>query len=107
MDANLSYIGSDGAGLDIARAPGKKEKEKIALVEVSWLDSYTASGWEEYAPENTLTKTYGILVDKNDTWVTLAMTKEEGYWGNLWYIPSQNVRSIKTIHTSNGATEES
>tara|TARA_R100001244_G_scaffold132187_1_gene107463 strand:+ start:137 stop:460 length:324 start_codon:yes stop_codon:yes gene_type:complete len=105
MDANLSHIGSNGVRLDVTRAVGKEEKEEVSLVEVSWLDSYTASGWEEYNPENTLTKTYGLLVDKNDTWVTLAMTKEDGYWGNLWYIPSQNVRNIKTIHTSNGVAD--
>jgi hypothetical protein len=104
MVTNISYIDTDGSGVDLAGPPGTT-KEKVALVEVSWLDSYTASGWEEYRPENTLTKTYGLLVEKNDTWVTLAMTKEDGYWGNLWYIPSQNVHNIKTLQIYDGATE--
>jgi uncharacterized protein YvpB len=45
------------------------------------------------------------LVEKSDTWVTLAMTKEDGYWGNLWYIPAQNVRNIKTLQIYDKAAE--
>ena len=67
------------------------------LVEVSWLDSYTEAGWVEFSPEKKETKTYGLLVDESEDWTTLAMTKEKGYWGNLWYIPTKNVVSIRTI----------
>ena len=69
----------------------------MKLVEVSWLDSYTDGGWAKYEPEKTVTKTYGLLVKKDEDWVTLAMTKEEGYWGNLWYIPAVNVVEIREI----------
>jgi len=47
----------------------------VKLVEVSWLDSYTDGGWAKYEPEKTITKTYGLLVKKDEDWVTLAMTK--------------------------------
>ena len=69
----------------------------MKLVEVSWLDSYTDGGWAKYEPEKTVTKTYGLLVKKDEEWVTLAMTKEEGYWGNLWYIPSISVENVRVI----------
>lgn len=82
--------------MDSARPP-RKEKEKLRIVSVSWIDSYTDGGWAEYAPEKVETKTYGILVEKNKEWTTLAMTKEKGYWGNLWYIPTKNVVKVTPI----------
>jgi hypothetical protein len=99
MVINISYIDSDGSGLDTAGAAGKKKEEVTKLVEVTWLDSYTDGGWAEHAPETIMSKTYGILVQSNDEWVSLAMTKEEGYWGNLWYIPTRNVDNIRVIET--------
>ena len=69
----------------------------MRLVEVTWLDSYTDGGWSEHKPELNHTKTYGLLVNQDDEWTTLAMTKEEGYWGNLWYIPTINVFDIRII----------
>ena len=86
--------------MDTPRPIRKKEKVKeevVVLVEVSWIDSYTDGGWAEYAPEKVETKTYGLLVKKTRDWVTLAMTKEKGYWGNLWYIPTKNVVNIRPI----------
>jgi len=85
--------------MDSPRPIRKKEKSKegVVLVEVSWIDSYTDGGWAEYAPEKVETKTYGLLVKKTKDWVTLAMTKEKGYWGNLWYIPTKNVVNIRPI----------
>ena len=95
MDANLSYINTDDPRVDPARPSG--ETKETQLVEVSWLDSYTESGWAEHEPEKILSKTYGLLIEKNNDWVSLAMTKEEGYWGNLWYIPAKNVENIRVI----------
>ena len=86
-----------------SRAPDdarQKEKGSKKVVAVSWVDSYTDGGWAEYAPEESETTTYGLLVDKNDKWTTLAMTEEKGYWGNLWYIPTKNVLKIRVIEYS-------
>ena len=86
-----------------SRAPDdtqQKEKGSKKIVAVSWIDSYTDGGWAEYSPEEAETTTYGILVDKNDKWTTLAMTEEKGYWGNLWYIPTKNVLKIRVIEYS-------
>ena len=69
----------------------------MKLVEVSWIDSYVDGGWSEYKPERKCTYTYGLLVNQNEEWITLAMTKEEGYWGNLWYIPSASVQHVRVI----------
>ena len=78
----------------------EKEKGPQKIVAVSWIDSYTDGGWAEYAPEEAETTTYGILVDENEKWTTLAMTEEKGYWGNLWYIPTKNVVKIRVIEDS-------
>jgi hypothetical protein len=77
--------------------PARKEKEGQKLVCVYWIDAYTDGGWAEYTPEKVETKTYGLLVGKNKDWTTLAMTKEKGYWGNLWYIPTKNVVRVDTL----------
>ena len=69
----------------------------MKLVEVTWLDSYTDGGWAEHKPERNYTHTYGLLVNQDEEWTTLAMTKEDGYWGNLWYIPTINVEDIRII----------
>ena len=69
----------------------------VKLVEVAWLDAYAEASWAEYNPEKKETKTYGLLVDENEYWTTLAMTKEKGYWGNLWYIPTKNVQSMRVV----------
>ena len=101
MVTNLNLCSTNGARVDTPRPIRKKEKSKkaITLVEVSWIDSYTEAGWSEYNPEKVETKTYGILVKKTREWVTLAMTREKNYWGNLWYIPTKNVVSIRSIET--------
>ena len=85
----------------------RKEKEKLKLIEVSWVDSYTDGGWSEYEPETIETKTYGLLVKKTKAWLTLAMTKEKGYWGNLWYIPTKNINSIRVIEEISTQEQES
>jgi hypothetical protein len=95
MDANLSYINTDDPRVDTAGPT--REKKETKLVEVSWLDSYTESGWAKHEPKKVLSKTYGLLIEKNTDWVSLAMTKEEGYWGNLWYIPTESVENIRVI----------
>tara|TARA_R100001530_G_scaffold122547_1_gene90201 strand:+ start:139 stop:456 length:318 start_codon:yes stop_codon:yes gene_type:complete len=99
MVIRLSSVTSNGDWVDSPRPIRKKEKSKetVILVEVSWIDSFTDGGWNEYAPETIETKTYGLLVKKTKDWVTLAMTKEKGYWGNLWYIPNKNVTNIRPI----------
>jgi hypothetical protein len=98
---NIDCGSADGAGLDTPRTT-RKEKERLKLVCVSWIDSYTDGGWADYAPEKVETNTYGILVGKTRDWTTLAMTKEKGYWGNLWYIPTKNVLRIRSIEDSAG-----
>ena len=75
----------------------RKEEERLKLVEVFWIDAYTDGGWNEYEPETIETRTFGLLVKKTREWLTLAMTKEKGYWGNLWYIPTKNVNKIRII----------
>ena len=100
MVTSTNFCGSDVVGVDTTRPSDharKKEKGRKKIVAVSWIDSYTDGGWAEYAPEETETTTYGILVDENEKWTTLAMTEEKGYWGNLWYIPTKNVVSIREI----------
>jgi len=95
-------IRTDDSRVDSTRPVGKKKegKERLVLVEVSWTDSYTDGGWAEYSPEAVETKTYGLLVKKTREWTTLAMTKEKGYWGNLWYIPTKNVLRMRVIEDS-------
>ena len=82
-----------------ARSSGEKKEKGLKLVEVSWVDAYTDASWAEYNPETVATKTFGLLVGKTRGWTTLAMTKEKDYWGNLWYIPTRNVLSIRVIET--------
>ena len=103
MAVNTNFCGSDVVGVAASRAPDdarQKEKGSKKVVAVSWVDSYTDGGWAEYDPEETETTTYGILVDENEKWTTLAMTEEKGYWGNLWYIPTKNVLKIRVIEYS-------
>ena len=70
------------------------------IVDVTWLDSYTDGGWAEHKPERNYTHTYGLLVNEDEEWTTLSMTKEDWYWGNLWYIPTKNVLRIRVIEDS-------
>ena len=95
-------IRTDDSRVDSTRPVRKKKegKEGVVLVEISWIDSYTDGGWAEYSPETVETKTYGLLVKKTKEWTTLAMTKEKGYWGNLWYIPTKNILRIRVIEDS-------
>jgi hypothetical protein len=95
-------IRTDDSRVDSTRTVRKKKegKEGVVLVEISWIDSYTDGGWAEYSPETVETKTYGLLVKKTKEWTTLAMTKEKGYWGNLWYIPTKNILRIRVIEDS-------
>jgi len=95
-------IRTDDSRVDSTRTVRKKKegKEGVVLVEISWVDSYTDGGWAEYSPETVETKTYGLLVKKTKEWTTLAMTKEKGYWGNLWYIPTKNILRIRVIEDS-------
>ena len=69
----------------------------MKLVEVTWIDSYTDGGWAEHNPERKFTHTFGLLVNQDEEWTTLAMTREEGYWGNIWYIPTINVFDVRII----------
>ena len=69
----------------------------MKLVEVTWIDSYTDGGWAEHKPDGKFTHTFGLLVNQDEEWTTLAMTKEEGYWGNIWYIPTINVFDVRVI----------
>ena len=95
-------IRTDDSRVDSTRTVRKKKegKEGVVLVEISWVDSYTDGGWAEYSPETVETKTYGLLVKKTKEWTTLAMTKEKGYWGNLWYIPTKNILKVRVIEDS-------
>ncbi len=77
----------------------------LVVLKVDWLDSYTEGGWAEYKTVDDLTTTYGIYVGENEDFLTLAMTKEEGYWGNQWHIPIPNVRSITVISNAIDSTE--
>ena len=69
----------------------------MKLVEVTWIDSYTDGGWAEHKPERKFPHTFGLLVNQDEECTTLAMTKEEGYWGNIWYIPTINVFDVRII----------
>jgi len=83
----------------------KKPESALAILKVEWLDSYTESGWAEYQTVDKLTVTYGLFVGENEDFLTLAMTKEEGYWGNQWHIPIPNIRAITVISNSIDSTE--
>lgn len=82
-----------------------EQSSSLLVLKVEWLDSYTESGWAEYETVDALTTTYGLFVGENDDFLTLAMTKEEGYWGNQWHIPIPNVRSITVISNAIESTE--
>lgn len=75
----------------------------LTLVEVIWTDAFIEGQWSEYTKptlEDSLVSTYGLLVNKDKKWVTLAMTYCAGsapYWGALWHIPRGNVSSIREI----------
>ena len=97
MAINTGSSGSDDSWMDTSRTTRKKKEEKVALVEVSWIDAYTESSWNEYQPETVVTRTVGLLVGKTKSLTTVAMTKEKGYWGNLWHIPTKNVTGIRFI----------
>ena len=85
--------------MDTPRPLRKKKEKRLKIVEVSWIDAYTEASWAEYKPETIETKTYGILVGKTRQWTTLAMTFDKHFWGNLWYIPTKNVVSMRVIET--------
>lgn len=87
---------TNGDGVDTPRPVGK-EKEKLTLVECTWIDAYTEASWSEYDASSENTKTYGLLVDQTDEWTTLAMSRDSSFWGNLWYIPTKNVVSLREI----------
>jgi hypothetical protein len=77
------------------------------LVLVKWLDSYTEAGWCDMEPgSRDLTITYGLMVGKDKTFVTLAMTYvpslrgSNPYIGNPWYIPVKMIKEIETIRES-------
>ena len=77
------------------------------LVLVKWLDSYTEAGWCEIESGiEDLTITYGLMVNKDSKFVTLAMTyvpSSKGsapYIGNPWYIPVKMIKEIETIRES-------
>ena len=100
MVTDTNFCGSDVVGVVTPRPTDhtrKKEKEKLVLVEACWIDAYTEASWAEYNPETSVTKTYGLLVGKTKEWTTLAMTFDKTFWGNLWYIPTKNVVSIREI----------
>ena len=88
---------TNGHGMDTSRPVGEKEKETLTLVECTWIDAYTEASWSEYDASSTNTKTYGLLVDQTDEWTTLAMSRDSSFWGNLWYIPTKNVVSLREI----------
>ena len=88
---------TNGDGVDTPRPVGKEKKEKLTLVECTWIDAYTEASWSEYDASSENTKTYGLLVDQTDEWTTLAMSRDSSFWGNLWYIPTKNVVSLREI----------
>tara|TARA_R100000656_G_scaffold79033_2_gene58095 strand:+ start:730 stop:1074 length:345 start_codon:yes stop_codon:yes gene_type:complete len=80
----------------------KKYGDIPPLVAIDWLDSYTEAGWSDIDPSDEVTTTYGLLAKKTRKWIVLAMTycpssKNEGYFGNLWYIPRILVQDIRII----------
>ena len=83
--------------MDTPRPVGKEKKAKLTLVECTWIDAYTEASWSEYDASSENTKTYGLLVDQTDEWTTLAMSRDSSFWGNLWYIPTKNVVSLREI----------
>tara|TARA_B100000809_G_C15122756_1_gene524977 strand:+ start:1065 stop:1355 length:291 start_codon:yes stop_codon:yes gene_type:complete len=77
------------------------------LVLVKWLDSYTDSGWCDIETgSGDLTITYGLMINKDINFVTLAMTYVPSlrgsapYIGNPWYIPVKMIKEIETIRES-------
>lgn len=78
---------------------------KLKLVCVRWIDARTEAGWFQHDPKkpkkNPPLKTYGLLVEHNDTSVILASTYDPEYdhWSDRMEIPAQMVTSIRTIRT--------
>ena len=72
MAADISYIDSDGAGVDTARSPGTQEK---ALVIVKWRDIISCSGWEKADDVSCpVFFSIGWLVSKDDDVIKIAST---------------------------------
>jgi len=40
-----------------------------------------------------------LFVGKTKEWTTLAMSRDKTFWGNLWYIPTKNVVTMREIET--------
>ena len=97
MVIDINTHSSNGSRMDTSRPVGEKEKEKLTLVECVWIDAYTEASWSEYDASDSETKTYGLLVDQTAEWTTLAMSRDSSFWGNLWYIPTKNVVSLREI----------
>ena len=97
MVIDINTHSSNGSRMDTSRPVGEKEKEKLTLVECVWIDAYTEASWSEYDASSAETKTYGLLVDQTAEWTTLAMSRDSSFWGNLWYIPTKNVVSLREI----------
>jgi len=76
---------------------------KQQVVEVTWLDADGSSGWSEYDEKGQdikYLKSYGLLVDKGETFVVIAECKGEGNtWSSIQRIPNQMVKKVRVIET--------
>lgn len=83
----------------------KPKKKKLKLVEVEWLDADNGSGWTEYKKDihqkGKCIKSYGLLVDKGETFVVLSFccNEEGGDWLGTHSIPLGMVKKIRVIET--------
>lgn len=75
MAADLSYISSDGVGMDTTRAFGAKEKD---LIEVEWLDIVCHADWTE-ANEVTCPafRSIGWFISQDDKELKIGNTKDD------------------------------
>ena len=81
MDANLSYIGSDGAGLDVAGATRTQEEIKYKCCLITWKDVIASNEWEKQeeikCPE---LMSIGWLVYQDEETIKIANTLDFDDW---------------------------
>lgn len=72
---------------------------RLHVVHVTWIDSETDHGWDEWEPKNEegLAHTIGILQGETDNYLVVAHSVDENYCNGRIAIPHGSIKDIKTI----------
>ena len=77
MVADISYLSTDGSGLDSSRSIGEEEKEK-ELVWVQWLDIISYSDWTTQEKVSCpVFESVGWLVHRDEKEIKIATTLDK------------------------------